>query len=38
MSLSQRTVESHRYNISNKLGLKNTTELIKLITEHKIIF
>jgi DNA-binding NarL/FixJ family response regulator len=36
MSISPRTIETHRANVLNKFNLKNTTELIKKILEHKI--
>ena len=36
MNISPRTVETHRANVLNKFNLKNTTELIKKILEHKI--
>jgi two-component system nitrate/nitrite response regulator NarL len=38
LDVSPRTVESHRANVLNKFGLKNTTELIKKVVEHKIKF
>jgi DNA-binding NarL/FixJ family response regulator len=36
MDISPRTIETHRANVLNKFNLKNTTELIKKILEHKI--
>jgi len=36
MNISPRTIETHRANVLNKFNLKNTTELIKKILEHKI--
>lgn len=33
LGLSARTIETHRYNILNKLGLKSTPELVKRFTE-----
>lgn len=36
MNISPRTVETHRANVLSKFNLKNTTELIKKILEHKI--
>lgn len=36
LDISPRTVETHRANVLSKFGLKNTTELIKKIVEHKI--
>jgi two-component system nitrate/nitrite response regulator NarL len=36
MEISPRTIESHRSNVLNKFNLRNTTELIKKILEHKI--
>ncbi|WKK81630.1 response regulator transcription factor [Marivirga arenosa] len=38
LDVSPRTIETHRANILNKFGLKNTTELIKKIVEQKINF
>lgn len=38
LDVSPRTVETHRANVLNKFGLKNTTELIKKIVEQKISF
>ena len=38
LDVSPRTVETHRANVLNKFGLKNTTELIKKIVEQKIKF
>lgn len=38
LDVSPRTVETHRANVLNKFGLKNTTELIKNIVEQKIKF
>jgi DNA-binding NarL/FixJ family response regulator len=38
MFLSARTVETHRYNILNKLGLRNVTELVKMVADQKIAF
>jgi DNA-binding NarL/FixJ family response regulator len=36
MNISPRTIETHRANVLTKFNLKNTTELIKKILEHKI--
>jgi len=36
MNISPRTIETHRANVLSKFNLKNTTELIKKILEHKI--
>jgi two-component system nitrate/nitrite response regulator NarL len=36
LSISPRTIETHRCNVLNKFNLKNTTELVKKILEHKI--
>jgi DNA-binding NarL/FixJ family response regulator len=36
MNISPRTIETHRANVLGKFNLKNTTELIKKILEHKI--
>jgi DNA-binding NarL/FixJ family response regulator len=38
LDVSPRTIETHRANVLNKFGLKNTTELIKKIVEQKIRF
>lgn len=38
LNVSPRTIETHRGNILNKLGLRNTAELIKKIAEQKIRF
>lgn len=38
LDVSPRTVETHRANVLNKFGLKNTTALIKKIVEQKIKF
>ncbi|HEY8937179.1 MAG TPA: response regulator transcription factor [Cyclobacteriaceae bacterium] len=38
LNVSRRTVETHRANILGKFGLKNTTELVTRISEHKIKF
>jgi DNA-binding NarL/FixJ family response regulator len=38
LDVSTRTIETHRANVLNKFGLKNTTELIKKIVEQKIKF
>lgn len=38
LDVSPRTVETHRGNVLNKFGLKNTAELIKKIVEQKIRF
>lgn len=38
LDVSPRTIETHRANILNKFGLKNTTELIRKIVEQKITF
>ncbi|HTJ51815.1 MAG TPA: response regulator transcription factor [Cyclobacteriaceae bacterium] len=38
LNVSPRTVETHRANILGKFGLKNTTELVTRISEHKIKF
>lgn len=38
LDVSPRTVETHRANVLNKFGLKNTTELIKKVVEQKIKF
>lgn len=38
LSVSPRTIETHRANILGKFGLKNTTELIKNVIEQKIRF
>jgi two-component system response regulator NreC len=35
--ISPRTVENHKTNILEKLGLKNTIELVKYAIRHKII-
>jgi len=35
--ISPRTVENHKANILHKLGLKNTTELLRYAFKHKII-
>jgi DNA-binding CsgD family transcriptional regulator len=36
LNVSPRTIETHRANILGKFGLKNTSELITRISEHKI--
>ncbi len=38
LDVSPRTIETHRANVLNKFGLRNTTELIKKIVEQKIRF
>lgn len=38
LDVSPRTIETHRANVLNKFGLKNTTELIKKVIEQKIKF
>ena len=38
LDVSPRTIETHRANVLNKFGLRNTTELIKKIVEQKIKF
>jgi len=38
LDVSPRTIETHRANVLNKFGLKNTTELIRKIVEQKIRF
>lgn len=38
LDVSPRTIETHRANVLNKFGLKNTTELIKKVLEQKIRF
>ena len=38
LDISPRTVETHRANVLGKFHLKNTTELVKKIVEHKIKF
>jgi DNA-binding NarL/FixJ family response regulator len=37
LCISSRTVESHKTNILEKLGLQNTVELVKFAIKHKII-
>jgi len=37
LSLSPRTIETHRGRILNKLGLKNTVELVRLAIEQKLV-
>ena len=36
LDVSPRTIETHRANVLNKFNLKNTTDLIRKIIEHKI--
>jgi DNA-binding NarL/FixJ family response regulator len=36
LGISTRTIETHRYNVLNKLGLKSSAELIKRFTEQGI--
>jgi DNA-binding NarL/FixJ family response regulator len=38
LDVSPRTIDAHRYNILAKFNLQNTTELIRRVTEQKIIF
>lgn len=38
MNLSSRTVETHRYNILNKMNVKSAVELIKLLSDQKISY
>jgi DNA-binding NarL/FixJ family response regulator len=38
MNLSSRTVETHRYNILNKMNVKSVVELIKLLSDQKISY
>lgn len=38
MNLSSRTVETHRYNILNKMNVKSAAELIKLLSDQKISY
>lgn len=37
IGLSPRTVESHRYNIMQKLGIKRATSLVKFAVNHSVI-
>ena len=37
LSISKKTIESHRKNIFDKLGLKNQTDLVKYAIKHHII-
>jgi two-component system response regulator NreC len=37
LSLSVRTVESHRFNLTNKLGLRSRLELIRYSQEHNLL-
>ena len=37
LSISSRTVDNHRYNIMQKLKVKNTAELIRLTIEKKLV-
>jgi len=38
MNLSSRTIETHRYNILNKMNVKSAAELIKLLSDQKISY
>lgn len=37
LSISQRTVETHRTNIMTKLGLKSRAELVKFAMDHGLL-
>ena len=37
LKLSRRTIDSHRYNIVNKLNVKNTAGLIKFAMNNNLI-
>jgi DNA-binding NarL/FixJ family response regulator len=37
LGISVRTVEVHRHNIMDKIGVKNTAQLIKFAVEHNVI-
>lgn len=38
LNVSSRTIETHRYNILTKLGLRSTTELVKMIADQNLSF
>lgn len=37
LGLSNKTVESHRYSLSHKLGVKNAVELVHYVQEHGLL-